>query len=110
MLVRAKWEHDVRILFLSGRFDKSARVPMETALAKGEGRFCTKVILDFSRVSSLDSAGIGKLLLLYHTLRRKGVGLMVHNPRPSVEEWLQFVCLPTFIPITHDPMGVQSVA
>ena len=110
MLILAKWSQNTRVLLLSGRFDKSARVPMETALAAGEDRICQKLILDFTKVSSMDSAGIGKLLLLYHSLRKKGVGLVIHNPRPSVESLLQLVNLSTQIPITHSPTGVRSVA
>lgn len=110
MLIRAKWIQNTRVLLLSGRFDKSARVPMDTALAAGEGRFCQKVILDFTTVSSMDSAGIGKLLLLYYSLRKKGVILVIHNPRPNVEELLQFVNFPTLIPVTRSQVEVRSVA
>ena len=110
MLIMAKWNQNACILLLSGRFDKSARVPMETALAAGEGRFCQKLVMDFTKVSSIDSAGIGKLLMLYHSLRKKGVGLVIHNPRPSVEDILQVVNLSSQIPITHDFVGMRSVA
>ena len=110
MLVMAKWDKDVRILLLSGRFDKTARVPVETALAAGEGKPCKQVIFDFSKVSSMDSAGIGKLLLLYHTLRKKGVALTVVNPRPMVEDLLQVVNLATIIPIVQQTPKVRSVA
>jgi anti-anti-sigma factor len=110
MLVRARWENQTRILLLSGRFDKSARVPVETALAAGEGHPWKHVIMDFSRVSSIDSAGIGKLLLLYHSLREKGVSLTVSNPKPSVEDLLQLVSLVTIIPIIREKPEVRSVA
>lgn len=110
MLVLTRWEKETRILLLSGRFDKSARVPVETALAEGEGRPCTQVIFDFSKVSSLDSAGIGKLLLLYYSLRKKGVALTVMNPRPLVEELLNLVNLATLFPIVHNATEVRSVA
>jgi anti-anti-sigma factor len=110
MLVRARWENETRILILSGRFDKSARVPVETALAAGEGRPWRQVVMDFSRVSSIDSAGIGKLLLLYHSLRKKGVALTVINPKPSVEDLLHLVSLATIIPITQEKPVVRSVA
>lgn len=110
MLVMAKWDKETRILLLSGRFDKAARVPVETALAAGEGRLCKHVILDFSRVSSIDSAGLGKLLLLYHSLRKKGSALTVMNPRPSVEELLHLVNLATVIPIVQHKPEVRSVA
>jgi len=110
MLVTTRWDKETRILLLSGRFDKSARVPVETALAAGEGYPCKQVILDFSKVSSMDSAGIGKLLLLYYSLRKKSVALTVMNPKPSVEELLHLVNLATVIPITQHKTQVRSVA
>ena len=110
MLVTTRWDKKTRILLLSGRFDKAARVPMETALDAGEGCPCTQVILDFSKVSSMDSAGIGKLLLLYHSLRRKGMALTVMNPKPAVEALLHLVNLTSVIPITQHRNSVRSVA
>ena len=110
MLVMTRWDKHTCILLLSGRFDKAARVPVETALATGEGRRCTQVILDFSNVSSMDSAGIGKLLLLYHSLRKKGAALTVMNPRTSVEKLLHMVNLATLFPIVHYNAEARSVA
>ena len=110
MLVMTRWEKKTRILLLSGRFDKTARVPVETALAGAEERPCNQVILNFSGVSSMDSAGIGKLLLLYYSLRKKGVSLTVLNPRPIVEDLLQMVNLATVIPIVQHQSQVRSVA
>jgi anti-anti-sigma factor len=110
MLVTTRWDKETRTLLLSGRFDKSARVPVETALAAAEDRPCNQVILDFSGVSSMDSAGIGKLLLLYYSLRKKRVALTVMNPRPSVEGLLQMVNLAAFIPIVQHKTQVRSVA
>ena len=110
MLVMVRWDKETQILLLSGRFDKAARVPVETALAAGEGRPCKQVILDFSKVSSMDSAGIGKLLLLYHSLRKKCVALTVMNPRPSVEDLLHLVNLAAVIPIAQYKAQVRSVA
>ncbi len=110
MLVMARWDKNTLFLLLSGRFDKTARVPVETALAAAEDRPCNQVILDFSGVSSLDSAGIGKLLLLYYSLRKKGVALTVMNPKPAVEALLHLVNLTTVIPITQHRLPVRSVA
>ena len=110
MLITTRWDKETRTLLLSGRFDKSARVPVETALAGAEDRPCNQVILDFSGVSSMDSAGIGKLLLLYYSLRKKRVALTVMNPRPSVEDLLQMVNLAAFIPIVQHKTQVRSVA
>ncbi len=110
MLVMTRWDKKTRILLLSGRFDKTARVPMETALATAENRSCNQVILDFSGVSSMDSAGIGKLLLLYYSLRKKFVSLTVMNPRPIVEDLLQMVNLANVIPIVQNKEPIRSVA
>ena len=110
MLVRVRWEMETQILMLSGRFDKTAGVPIETALAEGEGRRRNHVVLDFVRVSSIDSAGIGKLLLLYHSLRKKGAALTVSNPRSSVEDVLHVVNFATLFPIVQDKTEIRSVA
>ncbi len=110
MLVMTRRDKETRILLLSGRCDKTARVPVETALAAAEGPGCTQVVLDFSKVSSLDSAGIGKLLLLYYSLRKKGVALTVMNPRSSVEELLHLVNFSTLFPIVQNKTNVRSVA
>ena len=110
MLVMVKWENQTRILLLSGRFDKTARVPVETALSVGEGRLCNHVILDFSKVSSIDSAGIGKLLLIYYSLRKKSTSLSILNPRPSVEKVLNLVNFSTLFPVLHNQPDVRSVA
>jgi len=88
MLVMAHWDKEMLILLLSGRFDKTARVPVETALAEIESRSCKHVVFDFSKVSSLDSAGIGKLLLLYYALRKKNVAtpVLVLTVRATLED------------------------
>lgn len=110
MLVKTRWNKETQVLLLSGRFDKAARIPVESALAAGEGHPCHQVILDFSSVSSMDSAGIGKMLLLYHSLRKKGVALTVMNPKPLIEELLHLVNLAMFIPILQHHPEVRSVA
>lgn len=110
MLVKIRWDKDTQILLLSGRFDKAARIPVESALAAGEGHSRNQVILDFSNVSSMDSAGIGKMLLLYHSLSKNGVALTVMNPRPAVEALLHLVNSATFIPILQHYPDVRSVA
>lgn len=89
---------------------KRLGVPVETALSEGEGRRRHHVMLDFSKVSSLDSAGIGKLLLLYYSLRKKGADLTVMNPRPSVEKILHLVNFVTLFPIVQQKAEVRSVA
>lgn len=58
----------------------------------------------------MDSAGIGKLLLLYYSLRKKFVALTVMNPRPLVEDLLQMVNLATVIPIVQNKTLIRSVA
>lgn len=110
MLVKIRWDKDTQILLLSGRFDKTARIPVVAAIAAGEGHPRNQVILDFSNVSSMDSAGIGKVLLLHHSLRKKKVALTVINPRSAVAELLHLVNLATFIPILQHYPEVRSVA
>ncbi len=110
MLIKARWDQENRIFKLSGRFDKSAKVPIETALAASQHRPLKQVILDMSNVSSIDSAGLGRLLLLYHSLRKQGVALTVCNPKPLVNNVLQMVNLATLIPVVYRNYRVRSVA
>ena len=110
MLLSERWEKDSKVIILSGRFDKSARVGLETAIAQAEEALCHHIILDLANVSSIDSAGIGKLFLAYHHLHRKGIQLSLMNPRPVVEKILNLVKLSTVMPICKSHEEVFTAA
>ena len=98
MLVSAQWAKEARIIHLSGRLDKSARIALETAIFEAELVKCPRIILNLSNVSVIDSAGLGKLFLTYHHLKRKSIQLSLVRPKPHVRQMLDIVEMPALIP------------
>jgi anti-anti-sigma factor len=62
----------------------------------------TKVIIDLSRVTKIDSAGLGQLMSCYsHLVKNRGM-LKVLNPVPEVRKLLEMTGISTLIPAYHD--------
>lgn len=90
---------DVMIVYCQGRIvyrDEAAALShaVEEALHnKG------KVVLDLSGVSSIDSAGIGELVLLHICARSKNADLKCASPSPLVRELLDLTNLNSVLEI-----------
>jgi anti-anti-sigma factor len=54
---------------------------------------CTRLDLDLSGVTSLDSSGLGALVALHKTLRSQQGTLRLCQPQPVVRQLLQLLCL-----------------
>ena len=69
----------------------------------------SQVIIDLSRVTKIDSAGLGQLMSCYsHLVRNKGA-LKVLNPQPEVRKMLDMTGISTLIPaFTSMQDAVQS--
>jgi len=62
----------------------------------------TKVIIDLSRVTKIDSAGLGQLMSCYsHLVKNRGM-LKVLHPVPEVRKLLDMTGISTLIPAFHD--------
>jgi anti-sigma B factor antagonist len=62
----------------------------------------TKVIIDLSRVTRIDSAGLGQLMSCYsHLIKNRGA-LKVLNPTPEIRKMLDMTGLSSIIPTFHD--------
>jgi anti-sigma B factor antagonist len=62
----------------------------------------TKVIIDLSRVTRIDSAGLGQLMSCYsHLIKNRGA-LKVLNPKPEIRKMLDMTGLSTIIPTFQD--------
>jgi anti-anti-sigma factor len=62
----------------------------------------TRVIIDLSRVTKIDSAGLGQLMSCYsHLVRNRGT-LKVVNPLPEVRKMLDMTGISTLIPAFSD--------
>ena len=58
----------------------------------------SRVIIDLSRVTKIDSAGLGQLMSCYSHLIRKRGELKVLNPGPEVKKMLEMTGISTLIP------------
>jgi anti-sigma B factor antagonist len=68
----------------------------------------TKVIIDLSRVTRIDSAGLGQLMSCYsHLIKNRGA-LKVLNPKPEIRKMLDMTGLSTIIPTFHDEQEAVS--
>jgi anti-sigma B factor antagonist len=68
----------------------------------------TRVIIDLSRVTRIDSAGLGQLMSCYsHLVKNRGV-LKMMNPAPEIRKLLDMTGLSTLIPTFHDEQEAVS--
>lgn len=62
----------------------------------------TKVLIDLSRVSRIDSAGLGMLMNCYtHAVRNAGMLKLLH-PNPQVQQVLAMTRIDTVVDTFHD--------
>jgi anti-sigma B factor antagonist len=62
----------------------------------------SRVIIDLSRVTRIDSAGLGQLMSCYSHLVKNRGALKVLNPAPEIMKLLDMTGLSTLIPTFHD--------
>ena len=68
----------------------------------------TRVIIDLSRVTRIDSAGLGQLMSCYSHLVRNRGALKIINPAPHVQKVLEMTGLSTLIPTFHSEEDALS--
>lgn len=90
---------DSYVIALRGQLGYKAKLGLEVAILGAQEARARHIILDFSDVTWVDSTGLGKLLLTYHHLNRKKVGISIVNPKPEVREVLELVKLSQLVPI-----------
>ena len=65
------------------------------------------IIIDLSRVSYIDSAGIGALALAFFNAKNSGRSLKLGGPQPKVRDAIGLTRLDTVIPIVAAPARPQ---
>jgi anti-anti-sigma factor len=65
------------------------------------------IVIDLSRVSYIDSAGIGALALAFFNAKNSGRSLQLADPQPNVKEAIGITRLDTVIPIISAPPKPQ---
>ena len=94
MKVNVRTEGEVTLIDLNGKItigdgDVILRDAIEKVLKGG----VTKILLNLSKISYMDSAGIGELVACYKRAREKGGELKLLNPSGKVEDLLQLTKL-----------------
>jgi len=69
----------------------------------------TKIVLNFSQVELIDSAGVGELIGAYSSLNTKGGDLKFLNPTKNVHRVMQMTQLDKVFEVyTDEQMAIQS--
>src|SRR5438128_9783102 len=101
---------DVIILDLSGRLwilDLPLRDLMNDLLASGHGHF----VLNLSAVDYMDSSGLGQLVSIWSSIRKKDGYMTLLNPTPRVKKLFEITLLSTVFEIfDKEPDAVQKAA
>ena len=100
---------DVSILVLSGQLaageDEQFREAVDTLLAAGR----TKILVDFTDVSFMDSAGIGELVSSHRTVQRFGGALKILKPSKKIQDSLTLTrLLPIFEVFEDEDSAIAS--
>ena len=66
-----------------------------------------QIVIDLSRVTYIDSAGIGALALAFFTAKNSGRSLKLGGPQPKVKDAIGLTRLDTVIPIVAAPAKPQ---
>ncbi len=94
------FKSDVELTFSAQELDELRRGILEQS--------DSRVIIDLSRVTRIDSAGLGQLLSCYSHLVRNRGALKVLNPVPAVEKLMSIAGLSALIPAYRDEQAAVS--
>lgn len=97
--VREQIDHHTTVLALTGRFDRQAITGIETFILGAKEMGCRHVILDFSAITGIDSAGLGQLFVWYHKMKPQQIKLSIVNPSGKIQEALDRAHIPELVPI-----------
>ncbi|HXV75954.1 MAG TPA: STAS domain-containing protein [Candidatus Polarisedimenticolaceae bacterium] len=101
----------VSLLVLDGQLaaggELQFREAIDTLLGSGRGR----ILVDFTRVSFMDSAGIGELVASHRTVQRLGGVLKILKPSKKIQDSLSLTrLLPIFEVFEDEETAIASYA
>jgi anti-sigma B factor antagonist len=107
--ITSKIVDDVMVVDVSGELSRRASSllnPLKELLADGR----SKLILDLSALSYVDSSGLGQLISLWTSIGKRGGQLILLRPSPRVREQLEITKLDTvFTIISHEAEALQRI-
>ena len=86
MEITNRFENDVLVLGLDGRFDAHAAPRVEETFTTLFSQGATKVVVDFSAVGYLSSAGLRVLLVMIRKLKSAQGAIVLAGLQPHVKE------------------------
>lgn len=102
-------EHKTTVLAFHGRFDFQARHPYQEAIGKALATSPLLVVLDFSDVPYIDSAGLGLLTLTHKKLSEAGIHMALAHPQEFVKRILNLANMGKLFPIHNTlPAAIRS--
>jgi len=90
------------LISLAGRFDTASVNTMKEVFKDLIGGAVTKVIVDMSQVSFVDSAGLSALVSALKLVRRIGGDMVIAGMQPQAETVFSLTMLDQVIPIYAD--------
>lgn len=93
-------EADRTILTLSGRFEFQARTPFQTAIENAKRSNPRQIILNFSEVPFINSAGLGLLMVAHTSLQKDNIRLSLEVTEGYVLQVLTLANIGQKIPIS----------
>lgn len=87
-------------LYLIGELDECTAQNTKTVLDDVISKYPTQknVVFNFSKLSFMDSTGIGMLLGRYKKIKARGMGVFIENPSSTVEKIMQIAGLYKIMP------------
>lgn len=88
-----------RVLTLSGHLDSLQTLRLEEIIEQAQQGTCRHVILNLSKVATMDLGGVGNLFTWYHALHINQVRLSIVAPSPMVRNTMESLHLADLISI-----------
>lgn len=98
--VRVERKDDHVVVHAAGPMDKTHVDQLKQALEQWQGeRAVSKLSLEISQVTLLDSVALGVIIYHYSYLKNSGRQMVLLDPNAEIRELLELSCLDRIIPV-----------
>ena len=101
MELKIRKNQEVYIVDITGEMDLYNSYKLKELIAKMLERSVKGIILNMEEVEYIDSSGIGALIYICSTLKKKNLKLYITNIHGSVKKVIELTKLMGFFPITN---------
>ena len=105
----SKFDNDIRLIKLSGKFDIVGTGEIEAKFAGYCSGDNARVVVDLSDVSFMASIGIRLLMLTAKSVNKRGGKMVILNPIPDVQHVLEVTGIPALIPIYSSFESAETI-